>query len=99
MEQEERVMLWSFGILAWMSVALSSFHTQDQQLAGYGGFDLESCRRMILFGWISTSAFCGIAYIFTKVKLFLYLAIVIFVGGILWVYVLPHPITGGEPAP
>ena len=93
MEKLEQIMLWAFGILAWMSVALSSFHTQDQQLAGLGGFDLESCRHMIFFGWLSTGLFCIVAYFYSKVKAFLYVGVVMIGFGYLWCYHIPHPIT------
>lgn len=91
---EERTMLWGFGLLAWMSVALSSFGTQDQQLGGFGGFESESCRNMILFGWLSTALFCLVAWFFTRVRWFLYFALIVGVGGVAWIYILPHPVLG-----
>lgn len=92
MERLEKLMFWGFGLLAWMSVALSSFHTQDQQLAGYGGFDTESCKNMIFFGYLSTSGFCVLAWLLTKELFFLVIAILVGIGGYIWTYRVPHPI-------
>lgn len=92
MEQLEKLMLWGFGILAWMSVALSSFGTQDQQLGGEGGFDTESCKPMIFFGYVSTGIFSLLAWQFTKEKMFAWLGLLCIIGGYLWVYVVKHPI-------
>ena len=96
MEKLEQMMLWGFGILAWMSVALSSFGTQDQQLGSQGGFDTESCKPMIFFGYVSTGLFCLLAWYFTKSKWFAIIGAMSIVGGYLWTYVVKHPVWKGN---
>ena len=92
MEKIEKLLIFVAIILAWISIALSSFGTQDQQIGGQGGFDPESCKHMIFFGYLTTGILCAIAGHYLKDQRFYVGGAAIVVGGGLWTYVVPHPI-------
>ena len=74
------------------SFMLSSIVTQDQQLAGRGGFNADEIRNLTWLGWLTTGG-TGIATgIWAKSKPLMALGAGIAIFGTLWTLAIKHPI-------